>query len=145
MVVAHLAPILAVEEQVATSQPTLGVVVGPEPTRDLSLVREPTEGGPMEVIVTFSLFIKRPVLPTIFLLAGTRGAPVIIGTSTSGSGRPMVTVPAPYVPEELVSQAQVVLQGKSRSLIIRELQVCQHIQQRNQYLSLIFTAHQFGR
>ncbi|XP_019763425.1 E3 ubiquitin-protein ligase UBR5 isoform X4 [Dendroctonus ponderosae] len=54
--------------------------------------------------------------------AGTRGAPVIIGTSASGSGRPMVTVPAPYVPEELVSQAQVVLQGKSRSLIIRELQ-----------------------
>lgn len=36
----------------------------------------------------------------------------------------MVTVPAPYVPEELVSQAQVVLQGKSRNLIIRELQVC---------------------
>lgn len=54
---------------------------------------------------------------------GSRGAPVIIGTSTSGSGRPMVTVPAPYVPEELVSQAQVVLQGKSRNLIIRELQV----------------------
>lgn len=53
----------------------------------------------------------------------TRGAPVIIGTSGSSSGRPMVTVPAPYVPEELVSQAQVVLQGKSRSLIIRELQV----------------------
>ncbi|KAJ8960750.1 hypothetical protein NQ318_020043 [Aromia moschata] len=51
-----------------------------------------------------------------------RGAPVIIGTSTSSSGRPMVTVPAPYVPEELVSQAQVVLQGKSRNLIIRELQ-----------------------
>ncbi|KAL1490432.1 hypothetical protein ABEB36_013127 [Hypothenemus hampei] len=53
---------------------------------------------------------------------GSRGAPVIIGTSTSGSARPMVTVPAPYVPEELVSQAQVVLQGKSRNLIIRELQ-----------------------
>ncbi|KAG5892960.1 hypothetical protein JTB14_015007 [Gonioctena quinquepunctata] len=54
--------------------------------------------------------------------SGGRGAPVIIGTSSSGSGRPMVTVPAPYVPEELVSQAQVVLQGKSRNLIIRELQ-----------------------
>ncbi|XP_066251195.1 E3 ubiquitin-protein ligase hyd isoform X7 [Euwallacea similis] len=52
----------------------------------------------------------------------SRGAPVIIGTSASGSARPMVTVPAPYVPEELVSQAQVVLQGKSRNLIIRELQ-----------------------
>lgn len=34
----------------------------------------------------------------------------------------MVSVPAPYVPEELISQAQVVLQGKSRNLIIRELQ-----------------------
>ncbi|CAG9865425.1 unnamed protein product [Phyllotreta striolata] len=54
--------------------------------------------------------------------SGSRGAPVIIGTSSSSSGRPMVTVPAPYVPEELVSQAQVVLQGKSRTLIIRELQ-----------------------
>lgn len=55
---------------------------------------------------------------------GSRGGPVIIGTgSTSSSGRPMVSVPAPYVPEELVSQAQVVLQGKSRNLIIRELQV----------------------
>ncbi|XP_022901003.2 E3 ubiquitin-protein ligase hyd isoform X2 [Onthophagus taurus] len=51
-----------------------------------------------------------------------RGAPVIIGTGGSSSGRPIVTVPAPYVPEELVSQAQVVLQGKSRNLIIRELQ-----------------------
>ncbi|CAH1099387.1 unnamed protein product, partial [Psylliodes chrysocephalus] len=54
--------------------------------------------------------------------SGSRGAPVIIGTSSSSTGRPMVTVPAPYVPEELVSQAQVVLQGKSRNLIIRELQ-----------------------
>ncbi|XP_044752448.1 E3 ubiquitin-protein ligase UBR5 isoform X9 [Coccinella septempunctata] len=54
--------------------------------------------------------------------SGSRSAPVIIGTSTSSSGRPLVTVPAPYVPEELVSQAQVVLQGKSRNLIIRELQ-----------------------
>lgn len=32
-------------------------------------------------------------------------------------------MPAPFVPEELVSQAQVVLQGKSRNVIIRELQV----------------------
>ena len=30
--------------------------------------------------------------------------------------------PAPYVPEELISQAQSVLQGRSRNLIIRELQ-----------------------
>lgn len=59
----------------------------------------------------------------VFVKKGSRGAPVIIGTSGSSSGRPMVTVPATYVPEELVSQAQVVLQGKSRNLIIRELQV----------------------
>ncbi|XP_064474178.1 E3 ubiquitin-protein ligase UBR5-like isoform X2 [Ornithodoros turicata] len=43
-----------------------------------------------------------------------RSSGVIMGS------RPVV--PAPYVPEELVSQAQVVLQGKSRNLIIRELQ-----------------------
>lgn len=64
--------------------------------------------------------------------AGTRGAAgVIIGASSSGGSggsgsRPLVV---PYVPEELVSQAQVVLQGKSRNLIIRELQVykfCYH-------------------
>lgn len=35
-------------------------------------------------------------------------------------------MPAPFVPEELVSQAQVVLQGKSRNVIIRELQVSLH-------------------
>lgn len=43
-----------------------------------------------------------------------------VGSSSSSSSRPLV--PAPYVPEELVTQAQVVLQGKSRNLIIRELQ-----------------------
>lgn len=31
-------------------------------------------------------------------------------------------VPAQYVPEDLISQVQMVLQGKSRSLIVRELQ-----------------------
>lgn len=51
----------------------------------------------------------------------SRGTGVIIGSSSSG--RSLVTVPAPFVPEELVSQAQVVLQGKSRNVIIRELQV----------------------
>ena len=56
-------------------------------------------------------------------LLGGRGAPVIIGTNSSNNGRSMVTIPTPYVPEELVSQAQVVLQGKSRNMIIRELQV----------------------
>ncbi|XP_030027136.2 E3 ubiquitin-protein ligase UBR5 isoform X2 [Manduca sexta] len=49
----------------------------------------------------------------------SRATGVIIGAS--GSGR-VVSVPAPFVPEDLVTQAQVVLQGKSRSLIIRELQ-----------------------
>lgn len=58
--------------------------------------------------------------------AGARGAAgVIIGaSSSSGSGSSSRPLVVPYVPEELVSQAQVVLQGKSRNLIIRELQVC---------------------
>ncbi|KAK3087035.1 hypothetical protein FSP39_000732 [Pinctada imbricata] len=43
-----------------------------------------------------------------------RRSGVIVGT------RPLV--PASVVPEELISQCQVVLQGKSRNLIIRELQ-----------------------
>ncbi|KAG4078397.1 hypothetical protein HA402_013107 [Bradysia odoriphaga] len=50
----------------------------------------------------------------------SRSTGVIIGSSSSG--RSLVTVPAPFVPEDLVSQAQVVLQGKSRNIIIRELQ-----------------------
>lgn len=53
--------------------------------------------------------------------SSSRGTGVIIGSGSSG--RSLVTVPAPFVPEELVSQAQVVLQGKSRNVIIRELQV----------------------
>lgn len=44
------------------------------------------------------------------------------GSISNASSRPMVPAPV-YVPEELVSQAQVVLQGKSRNLIVRELQV----------------------
>ncbi|KAG8042536.1 hypothetical protein G9C98_005170 [Cotesia typhae] len=47
---------------------------------------------------------------------------VIMGGGGSSSSRPIVSVPAPFVPEDLISQAQVVLQGKSRNLIIRELQ-----------------------
>lgn len=47
----------------------------------------------------------------------SRSTGVIIGSS---SGRSLV--PATFVPEELITQAQVVLQGKSRNLIIRELQ-----------------------
>ncbi|XP_072935848.1 E3 ubiquitin-protein ligase hyd isoform X3 [Epargyreus clarus] len=50
----------------------------------------------------------------------SRATGVIIGAP--GSGRVVSAVPAPFVPEDLVTQAQVVLQGKSRSLIIRELQ-----------------------
>lgn len=56
--------------------------------------------------------------------SSSRGTGVIIGSGSSG--RSLVTVPAPFVPEELVSQAQVVLQGKSRNVIIRELQVKHH-------------------
>ncbi|KAH8294942.1 hypothetical protein KR018_004468 [Drosophila ironensis] len=52
--------------------------------------------------------------------SGSRSTGVIIGGNTTN--RPLVTVPATYVPEELISQAEVVLQGKSRNLIIRELQ-----------------------
>uniref|UniRef100_A0A336LUN3 HECT-type E3 ubiquitin transferase n=1 Tax=Culicoides sonorensis TaxID=179676 RepID=A0A336LUN3_CULSO len=51
--------------------------------------------------------------------SGSRSTGVIIGSASSG--RSLVSVPT-FVPEELVSQAQGVLQGKSRSLIIRELQ-----------------------
>lgn len=54
--------------------------------------------------------------------SGSRSTGVIIGSASSG--RSLVSVPT-FVPEELVSQAQGVLQGKSRSLIIRELQVRQ--------------------
>ncbi|XP_066593371.1 E3 ubiquitin-protein ligase UBR5-like isoform X2 [Prorops nasuta] len=53
-------------------------------------------------------------------MAGPAG--VIMGGGTGNNSRPIVSVPAPFVPEDLISQAQVVLQGKSRNLIIRELQ-----------------------
>ncbi|XP_012256943.2 E3 ubiquitin-protein ligase UBR5 isoform X2 [Athalia rosae] len=55
--------------------------------------------------------------------AGRTGPPgVIMGGASGSNSRPIVSVPAPFVPEDLISQAQVVLQGKSRNLIIRELQ-----------------------
>ena len=44
-----------------------------------------------------------------------RGASVIMGGSRG-------VIPAQYVPEDLINQAQVVLQGKPRSAIVRELQ-----------------------
>lgn len=56
--------------------------------------------------------------------SGRIGPPgVIMGGGGSSSSRPLVSVPAPFVPDDLIAQAQVVLQGKSRNLIIRELQV----------------------
>lgn len=56
--------------------------------------------------------------------SGRIGPPgVIMGGGSGSSSRPIASVPAPFVPEDLVTQAQVVLQGKSRNLIIRELQV----------------------
>uniref|UniRef100_A0A1Q3FUI0 HECT-type E3 ubiquitin transferase n=1 Tax=Culex tarsalis TaxID=7177 RepID=A0A1Q3FUI0_CULTA len=54
--------------------------------------------------------------------SGSRSTGVIMGGGGSAGSRSLVSVPAPFVPEELVTQAQVVLQGKSRNLIIRELQ-----------------------
>lgn len=44
------------------------------------------------------------------------------GRSSGGIMTSRPVVPAQFVPEDLISQAQVVLQGKSRSVIIRELQ-----------------------
>ncbi|KAJ8353856.1 hypothetical protein SKAU_G00214230 [Synaphobranchus kaupii] len=43
------------------------------------------------------------------------------GSGLLGS-QPQPVIPASVIPEDLISQAQVVLQGKSRSVIIRELQ-----------------------
>ena len=43
-------------------------------------------------------------------------------SSVSASGSMISTRPTTYVPEDLISQAQSVLQGRSRNLIIRELQ-----------------------
>ncbi|XP_043283698.1 E3 ubiquitin-protein ligase UBR5 isoform X2 [Venturia canescens] len=54
--------------------------------------------------------------------SGRIGPPGVIMGGGSSSSRPLVSVPAPFVPEDLIIQAQVVLQGKSRALIIRELQ-----------------------
>ena len=66
------------------------------------------------------LTIFRPLLQAhvwiYYDCANVSGSVVL--SSSAGSTRP-----AQYVPEELVTQAQGVLQGRSRSLIIRELQV----------------------
>lgn len=62
-----------------------------------------------------------------------RGGRIIrTSSSTSNRGRTAASgvimggraplVPAQFVPEDLISQAQVVLQGKSRNLIVKELQ-----------------------
>lgn len=55
---------------------------------------------------------------------GSGSTRVIMGSAAGGHPSSRPVVPASYVPEELISQAQVVLQGKSRSMIVRELQVC---------------------
>ncbi|XP_074597147.1 E3 ubiquitin-protein ligase hyd isoform X2 [Brevipalpus obovatus] len=61
-------------------------------------------------------------------LSARRGRLVRTSSTTRGRGSSSVIMgsrpafSAQYVPEELVTQAQVVLQGKSRNLIIRELQ-----------------------
>ncbi|XP_059176788.1 E3 ubiquitin-protein ligase UBR5-like isoform X3 [Physella acuta] len=57
---------------------------------------------------------SRAVQRAVHVSRGGRRSNVIVG------GRPLV--PASVVPEDLISQCQVVLQGKSRNLIIRELQ-----------------------
>lgn len=88
------------------------------------------------IIITFLAILSPLHTYTTFLIynnfnvifVGSRGAAGVIigaggGNSGSGAARSVVSLPAPYVPEDLVSQAQVVLQGKSRNLIIRELQV----------------------
>eukprot|EP00096_Caligus_rogercresseyi_P012405 TRINITY_DN5185_c0_g1_i1.p1 TRINITY_DN5185_c0_g1~~TRINITY_DN5185_c0_g1_i1.p1 ORF type:complete len:2971 (-),score=851.59 TRINITY_DN5185_c0_g1_i1:151-9063(-) len=50
--------------------------------------------------------------------AAAVGGGVIMSSSSSGSS----SRPVPFVPEDLVTQAQAVLQGRSRNMIIRELQ-----------------------
>ncbi|KAI1289573.1 E3 ubiquitin-protein ligase UBR5 [Halotydeus destructor] len=67
----------------------------------------------------------RPRLPGTARRGGRLIRP---SSSTRGRGSSSVimgtrhVVPAQFVPEDLIAQAQVVLQGKSRNLIIRELQ-----------------------
>ena len=59
-------------------------------------------------------------------MAAAAAAAAAGGAAAAGAGGNVVlsasSRPAQYVPEELVTQAQGVLQGRSRSLIIRELQ-----------------------
>lgn len=71
--------------------------------------------------------------------SGSRSTGVIIGGSTSS--RSLVTVPATYVPEELISQAEVVLQGKSRNLIIRELQVGGYSHEQTKKIIFLYIAY----
>ncbi|KAH9388256.1 E3 ubiquitin-protein ligase ubr5 [Tyrophagus putrescentiae] len=56
---------------------------------------------------------------------GPRGGPGGSASATAASvimGHRGAVIPAQFVPEDLINQAQVVLQGKSRNVIIRELQ-----------------------
>lgn len=76
-------------------------------------------GGARQQVRTRARIVRNPRPASSSQGSTSRATGVIIGAS--GSGR-VVSVPTPFVPEDLVTQAQVVLQGKSRSLIIRELQ-----------------------
>ncbi len=77
-------------------------------------------------IIFLLLRISGGALSSVRQPARTRGR--IIRTSSirgRGAGGNVImssSRPAPYVPEDLVAQAQSVLQGRSRNLIIRELQ-----------------------
>ena len=58
----------------------------------------------------------------IIRTSSIRGRSSSSAAAAAGSVIMSSTRPAPYVPEDLVAQAQSVLQGRSRNLIIRELQ-----------------------
>jgi E3 ubiquitin-protein ligase EDD1 len=58
----------------------------------------------------------------IIRTSSVRGRTGVSGVTGSGGVIMSGSRPAPYVPEDLISQAQSVLQGRSRNLIIRELQ-----------------------
>ncbi|XP_074657055.1 E3 ubiquitin-protein ligase UBR5-like [Tubulanus polymorphus] len=73
-----------------------------------------TSGATTTTTSTASRPIRRPQGRVVRAVGRGRGSGVIVGS------RPLIHASA--VPEELVNQCQMVLQGKSRSLIVRELQ-----------------------
>jgi E3 ubiquitin-protein ligase EDD1 len=56
------------------------------------------------------------------LMVAARRPGAICGRTGVIVDRTRATLPASSIPEELIAQAQVVLQGKSREVIVRELQ-----------------------